>query len=219
MMQTSVVVTSIAAPNKAMSEIATGCIHNGLQFIVVGDVPSPGDFHIEGCIFYSVAMQEKLGFEFASLCPTRHYARKNIGYLAAMAQGSKVIIETDDDNLPRETFWHDRRRSWRAPVVAGTGWVNLYRYFTDSVIWPRGFDLASVQRQVPDYASLSVREVDCPIQQGLADENPDVDAIYRLVLPLPISFKAERRVVLAEGDTAAQGRRQHGDCAGPAGAR
>ena len=31
-------------------------------------------------------------------------------------------------------------------------------------------------------------ESDCPIQQGLADRNPDVDAIYRLILPLPFSF-------------------------------
>jgi hypothetical protein len=41
--------------------------------------------------------------------------------------------------------------------------------------------------------------LDCPIQQGLADENPDVDAVYRLILPLPLDFRSDRRVALAPG--------------------
>ena len=35
----------------------------------------------------------------------------------------------------------------------------------------------------------SLEPIYCPIQQGLADENPDVDAIYRLTFPLPVNFK------------------------------
>ena len=46
---------------------------------------------------------------------------------------------------------------------------------------------------------LAVEQVDCPIQQGLADENPDVDAIYRLVLPLPVQFETGRRIALKRG--------------------
>jgi hypothetical protein len=198
-MSTAVVVTSIAAPNKVMSDIAAGCTQNGMEFIVIGDKPSPENFHIDGCRFYSLAMQEKTGFELARLCPTRHYARKNIGYLIAMSQGCDVIIETDDDNHPAGTFWHDRERLQKVRVVAKAGWVNMYRYFTDAWIWPRGFDLASLRRQMPEYETLPLQQTDCPIQQGLADENPDVDAIYRLTLPLPVSFRTDRRVVLGEG--------------------
>ena len=40
---------------------------------------------------------------------------------------------------------------------------------------------------------MPVTDVDCPIQQGLADNDPDVDAIYRLVLPLPQRFRTDRR--------------------------
>jgi hypothetical protein len=40
---------------------------------------------------------------------------------------------------------------------------------------------------------------DCPIQQGLTDDNPDVDAVYRLVLPLPQTFRKERRIALTNG--------------------
>jgi hypothetical protein len=36
----------------------------------------------------------------------------------------------------------------------------------------------------------------CPIQQGFADENPDVDAISRLTLPLPIIFNKSNSIAL-----------------------
>jgi hypothetical protein len=39
----------------------------------------------------------------------------------------------------------------------------------------------------------------CPIQQGLADSNPDVDALYRLLLPLPQFFDKDRSVILGTG--------------------
>jgi hypothetical protein len=42
-------------------------------------------------------------------------------------------------------------------------------------------------------------EVACPIQQGLADENPDVDAVYRLLMPLPVVFRKGVRVALGSG--------------------
>jgi hypothetical protein len=44
---------------------------------------------------------------------------------------------------------------------------------------------------------MPVADVDCPVQQGLADIDPDVDAIYRLVLPLPQRFRTDRALALA----------------------
>jgi hypothetical protein len=39
----------------------------------------------------------------------------------------------------------------------------------------------------------------CPIQQGLADGNPDVDAIYRMVFPLPLQFDRIGALALSSG--------------------
>jgi hypothetical protein len=76
--------------------------------------------------------------------------------------------------------------------------VNLYRYFSDAPIWPRGFPLELLQAPVPDLPALGARN--CPIQQGLADENPDVDAIYRLTGKLPLDFDVrEHPVALGVG--------------------
>ncbi|HYY96944.1 MAG TPA: STELLO glycosyltransferase family protein [Pyrinomonadaceae bacterium] len=195
----SLVVTSIARPNAALRALAEGCLARGHQFLVVGDAPSPRDFRLEGCDFYGLEEQYETGFRFARLCPTRHYARKNLGYLLAARAGARVVVETDDDNIPREEFWGERVRRLSVPVANKDGWVNVYRYFTDANIWPRGLPLDEVRKQVPDFASLEVADADCPIQQGLADENPDVDAIYRLVEPLPQSFARGRAVALGAG--------------------
>jgi hypothetical protein len=195
----AVVVTSIAAPNAVLGALAEGCRARGHEFIVVGDEASPEDFHLQGCSFYGLKEQRATGFKFAEACPTRHYARKNLGYLLAIRGGASVIVETDDDNVPRESFWAERRRRQSVPTVGGAGWVNVYRYFSEANIWPRGLPLERVKDEVPDFDSLNVADVDCPVQQGLADENPDVDAIYRLVAPLPVSFRQDRRVALTRG--------------------
>jgi hypothetical protein len=166
---------------------------------LIGDVPSPADFSIEGCEFYSLARQQTTGLKIAELLPTRHYARKNIGYLMAMRTRSRMLLETDDDNMPLPGFWAAREQEQRVPTLSGTGWTNVYSYFSEANIWPRGLPLDAIQASQPAFDTLPEMESDCPIQQGLADGNPDVDAIYRLVLPLPIAFRPGRRIALAAG--------------------
>ena len=127
----ALVVTSIAKPNAVLRQLAEGCREHGYRFILIGDEPSPADFQLEGCRFYGLAEQRGLGFEFARKCPTRHYARKNIGYLLAIREGATRIIETDDDNVPYREFWETRPRHQQAvKTIAGHGWVNVYSYFS-----------------------------------------------------------------------------------------
>jgi hypothetical protein len=195
----SVVVTSIASPNTELRELASQCKTRGFSFYVIGDVPSPADFSIEGCEFYSLQRQRESGFKIAEIMPTRHYSRKNIGYLLALRTCPAMLLETDDDNMPLTNFWDARQSKMRVPALAGNGWTNVYGYFTDANIWPRGLPLDAVQRPLPEFDTLPVTDLDCPIQPGLADEDPDVDAIYRLLLPLPINFRRDRWLGLASG--------------------
>lgn len=197
--EVAVVVTSIALPNRTLRELARGCTQHRYSFYVVGDVSSPGDFQLDGCNFFSIERQRKLGFLTAEHCPERHYARKNIGYLQAIRDGASVIVETDDDNFPLPDFWRIRTRTLRVPQLSGSGWVNVYRYFTDENIWPRGFPLQFARVPAPALETCPICERDCPIQQCLADDNPDVDAIYRLILPLAIRFRRDRRIALGPG--------------------
>lgn len=190
--QRAVVITSIASPNPVLRAIAKDSLDLGLKFYVIGDTKSPADFALEGCDFYSVSRQLELGFTFAALCPTRHYARKNIGYLQAIRDGATVLIETDDDNLPGPEFYNPLDVHQTLPAVQDAGWVNVYKYFSDLHIWPRGLPLDAVTVPLP--ALSHPQSVYCPIQQGLADDNPDVDAVYRLLMPLSVTFKKGVRV-------------------------
>lgn len=187
-MHRAVVLTSISAPNEAMQSIAKKSGELGYAFLVIGDTKSPQDFSLPGCRYFSVAEQVATGLRFAQLCPTRHYARKNIGYLIAMRDGADIIQETDDDNIPLNDFFAPCERKQRAVVVRDLGWINIYRFFSDQLIWPRGLPLDEIHSALPALDEAAHEMVDSPIQQGLADGNPDVDAIYRLVLPLPLVF-------------------------------
>lgn len=196
----SLILTSINRPNSVMQRLAEGARKHGWSMIIVGDTKSPSDFALEGAEFLDMRRQLELPFRFAHKCPTRHYTRKNIGYLVAMARGTDLIVETDDDNFPLDGFFAQRERHRAASHVDGRKWTNVYRYFTDANIWPRGLPLDEITAELAPFDQLPVHTVDSPVQQGLADANPDVDAIYRLALPLPIHFRTDRRVSLGKGN-------------------
>jgi len=196
--KTAIVVTSIAGPSAPLQALARGCRERGHPFIVIGDEASPSDFSLEGCDFFGLKQQHELGLKLATQCPTRHYARKNIGYLLAMRAGATLIIETDDDNTPYETFWHQRTRGQTVRAATEAGWLNVYRYFTDAKVWPRGFPLNRINAPQTAFDELATLNIDAPIQQGLSDVDPDVDAIYRLTQTAPVSFSRDRRVALKQ---------------------
>lgn len=188
-MKQAIVITSISSPNKAMRSFAEGTVKNNMDFWVIGDVSSPTHFDLPGCRFISLEDQLQTEFEYARSCPTRHYSRKNIGYLLAIKSGAELITDTDDDNLPFDSFWEARKPFIKAPYVSDSGWCNVYRYFSNRMIWPRGLPLEFIKQAPTDLKILPESEMFCPIHQGLANSNPDVDAIFRLAFDLPFDFQ------------------------------
>ncbi|KAG0031967.1 hypothetical protein BGZ83_004494, partial [Gryganskiella cystojenkinii] len=138
--------------------------------------------------------QQCLDYGIVDVIPFRAYTRKNIGYLWAIQQGATKVFDTDDDNLPtgNDIIFESPRGgvvACRADNSAGKS-VNIYSHFGRPDIWPRGFPLEEIDIRlpvsyIPPYESLTEQEqgVLAPpmmIQQGLADLDPDVDAIFRL---------------------------------------
>lgn len=192
----AVVITTINPPTRAVREIARDARRLDAEFVLIGDSKSPADFHQEGATYLDLEAQRASGFSYGAIAPDRHYARKNVGYLAAIRNGATVLIETDDDNIPRDDFWAPRSATVEARVAEAAEWTNVYAWWSDALIWPRGLPLDAIRTAPPALNSLPRERVYCPIQQGLADENPDVDAIYRLVLPLPVDFRRSEPVAL-----------------------
>lgn len=175
----ALVITSIAPPHAVLQLYAAECFARGIEFILIGDAASPADFSLTGCRFYSLDEQLSLPFKLARLLPVRHYARKNLGYL--LARNYNLLLETDDDNLPRPQFWQPRTVQQTGTYLSGTGWTNIFRWFTDDPLWPRGFPLARLHDAAPEVIDAPEVTQFCPIQHGLTDAQPDVDAVFRLV--------------------------------------
>lgn len=192
-----VVVTTINRPSTAIEFISKLCKETGWSAVVVGDTKTPSDWSCDPITFLSVQRQKELFGEYADVLPYRHYCRKNIGYLYALSQGADYILETDDDNIPYPAFGRDIDRRVAGRYVEKKGWINIYKYFTDAPIWPRGLPLDDIHALGAEQSAGS--QSDCPIQQYLADEDPDVDAIYRLIFKNAVNFDpAARPVILSE---------------------
>jgi len=197
--ETVLVVTSIArSSHPILRELAASSVAHGVRFIMVGDTPSPADFLLPGCEFHSIQSQLESGFRLAERTPTRHYSRKNIGYLLAIRYGASVIFETDDDTRPGDGFWSPRSSRLSTRLQSERGWNNVYQYFSAETIWPRGFPLDRVRNPAALLPS-TLEEIECPIQQGLVNGSPDVDAVWRLTRGDSLDFETGPPVALGSG--------------------
>ena len=195
----ALVITTIASSkNSILRKYANISLKENIDFIIVGDKKSPSKFLLNGANYFSLQKQKSLKFNLSKILPINHYSRKNLGYLIAMQKNPEIIIETDDDNIPSKNFFLKKKiTKQKTYVLKKAGWVNIYKYFTKKHIWPRGFALEELNTTLSKRLKLS--NVICPIQQGLADKNPDVDAIYRLTSLLPIKFNSSKNISLGNG--------------------
>jgi hypothetical protein len=198
-MKTSLIITSVSPPNKILKAFADGCTKKQWDFIVIGDVATPADFALKGCNYFDINKQREMPFTLAGKLPLKHYSRKNLGYLQAIKNKSEIIIETDDDNMPMPSFWSNRKLKTNYRLSEQKQWINIYTYFTHKGIWPRGFPLDEINNSITMPINTKETVGDCPIQQGLCDIDPDLDAIGRLTMNKEIRFnKKAKSVALAQ---------------------
>lgn len=191
-----VVITSIFEPTEAVQAFAE---LDNCRVLVVGDRKTPENWSCEDVDYLSVHRQLDSCFRLAALLPYNHYCRKMLGYLHAIGSGAKMIVDTDDDNIPKQ--------GWGFPAFEGSfdrifpdkGFVNIYQLYTDQKIWPRGLPLNLINTSFDLHNFLEKKHCSVGIWQGLADEDPDVDAIYRLTDNSPCYFRERPPIVLGTG--------------------
>ena len=190
----AIVITSIFNPTEAVKRFVEKTEY---QVYVVGDKKTPQDWSCPNVRFISVAEQEGSRNRIAGLIPYNHYCRKMFGYLKAMEEGATLIIDMDDDNIPYD-HWGFPSLKGTFDAVGSANYVNIYQLYTDQKIWPRGFPLRFVNNDNKWMESISIgeEEINIGIWQGLADEDPDVDAIYRLTNGRPCFFNRRAPIVL-----------------------
>jgi hypothetical protein len=196
----SLVITTINRPTLALQKYQDILLDQGWKIIVVGDKKTPTDFQLPGAEYLSIDRQNELFGDLSSLIPLNHYSRKSLGYLYAMSQGSEIIAESDDDNIPYpENYPNFLPSQIKTSLLEDRGSVNVYSYFTNKKIWPRGLPLDMINKLV-NTNLINEQNVTCYIQQGLADLDPDVDAIYRLTVASEnVIFERNKALALGDG--------------------
>jgi hypothetical protein len=193
------VITTIQPPTREVRRLCRTLHRVAEPLVVIGDRKGPQAYALDHTEFFSLDRQLALPLRLPRVLPVNHYSRKNIGYLVAISRGAECLYETDDDNAP-SAEWRLRNQTVKARKVKGPGWCNVYRYFSDDLVWPRGLPLdriAASKKKLP--RPQPAASVLSPIQQGLADGSPDVDAIWRLVLDKPFRFQPGASIALMPG--------------------
>ena len=197
-MKRAIVITSIHGVTDAVEGFLD---FKDWEVILVGDKKTPEieEEKFSNLTYLSVEDQRSQPGKLHNL-PYNHYCRKNLGYQYAINQGAEVIADSDDDNHPKEDWDSWLSDTDQGRLLSGPRFTNIYNQFTDEFVWPRGLPLdkitaeqeATTERQTLDEDTVGVI-------QGLADNEPDVDAIYRLVFDREIEFDDRSPVMLGEG--------------------
>jgi len=191
----------------------------GWCLVIVGDKRSPKVYETrwkpgEGSnavVYLSPEGQEALNNQFVKTVPWNTFGRKNVGYLYAIMHGATVIWDFDDDNLLK--FWVAGAAPEGAPSINAAipgdqsievlirepynhnfSTYNPYPALGAPTLpsWPRGLPLSHIR--LPECYdtqtnTYKVKHQSIAVLQSLADHQPDLDAIYRISMPLPFSFK------------------------------
>lgn len=210
------VVTTISSPTTTVLQLAQLAEEGKLCLVVVGDRKTPANYTLgSNSVYLSPADQENLPYAIIKHLPWSHFGRKNVGFLYAIHHRAKYIYDTDDDNELVEL--HNPNGADAARLGIPTFGAQQYGTFdtkhhvlnpypcfwseeSDSqeyaFAWPRGFPLESIKD--PLAVSCAMHNAtqsefeSVAVIQSLADHDPDVDAIYRLTRPLPVSFRPPR---------------------------
>ena len=213
------VITTILEVNEAVVHFAEKI---DATLIVVGDLKTNHsewnqfqNKYKHSVVYLSPETQKSMRFKILKYVPWNHFGRKSIGFIYAVSQGCKAIFDFDDDNHLTFNSFGDMR-SWKLgevkpikPISQAIHVYNPYMHFlptNSSFIWPRGFPLQFIQDKrtygdnSSDFMFRAINESfeSMAIIQSLADHDPDVDAIYRMTRPLPVSFDAQNEILLLD---------------------
>jgi len=188
--------TSIYPPSEAVRKFAS---MGECRLYVAGDRKTPEAWREEGVRLISPEDQEQSSSRLLQILPWNHYCRKQAAYLRAIEEAAEIIVDSDDDNIPKV--------DWSFPPFTGTfaistpdcGFVNVYQAFTAQFIWPRGLPLDRILH--PDSFPIVGKQsfASVGVWQALADGDPDVDAIYRLTNNQSCNFDDRPPLVLDQG--------------------
>eukprot|EP00850_Spirogloea_muscicola_P010305 SM000060S19637 [mRNA] locus=s60:185956:191116:- [translate_table: standard] len=171
---------------------------------VAADIPA-------GAVLLDAAAQEALGFRTAEMLPRHAFARTNVGYLYAIQHGADLVYEASEQGellvSDLQEAFHlnisaapDRPLLLYEPPIAGGAStvggsvVNPYIHFGQPSMWPLGYPLDAIARNLPEKSFRGGEAVKPVVQHGLTIGAPTVDALLHLTRVSEIEGRRELRV-------------------------
>jgi hypothetical protein len=193
------IITSINShDSKGITSLSNWTRKVNSLLIIIGDKKTPSYplELVDGISYISLHQQFKEFPKLAEALPVNHYSRKNIGYVKAHQLGVKLFLDTDDDNCPTIDFFKKIISNYRV-IPSKNSWINVYRYFGQKNLWPRGLPLSAAYTETGDAKEILITggmlsdlmnlESQSPLSigafQSLVDNDPDLDAIGRMLFP------------------------------------
>lgn len=186
-----IVITTINPQNENIQYYST---LNGWDLIIVSDLKTNDKLYATTkCIYLGIKEQEYYFPEFYSKVPFNSYTRKMFGYLYAIQHKYTTIYDTDDDNMYLKDL-NSFNNLKPIKLVKSDGYLNIYKLFTDINIWPRGIPPGNLYINEMPRISENTDELRYAIIQGLVDNDPDVDAFYRInINNTPVFFNKDSK--------------------------
>ena len=151
------------------------------ELIVVGDLKTPADYHLDRGIYLDPTSQERYDKALSDAIGWNCTERRNFGLLLAREMKADIVAVVDDDNIPMP--------AWGRDLMLGRE-VEVHFYETDlpafdpvgatnhPVLWHRGYPRQLVSRR--DYSARSRRRIRPDVQCDFWNGDPDIDAVCRL---------------------------------------
>ena len=192
----AIIITTINPPSDAVKQFAA---LKDYSLFVAGDAKTPKDWECPDTRYISLQEQLDKWPDFANVVPLNSYPRKMFAYLEAFEQGVKYLVESDDDNYPQPDWGFPDLNAEYDTIQGDQGFINVYQLFTERKIWPRGLPLTLINTDFELSSKLTSQTRRVGVWQGLADADPDVDAVYRLTNDTECYFDKRPPVVLDKG--------------------
>ena len=177
-MKKVIVTTTINAPTKAVKLFQA---MKDWDLVVIGDLKTPKDYHLERGVYMDPASQEKYDNELSDAIGWNCIQRRNFGLLVAHDMKADIVAVVDDDNIPLAGWGENLFVGQEVEVnyyktelpafdpIGATNYPNL---------WHRGYPLQLLSKR--NYSTKTRKRVRVDIQADFWNGDPDIDAICRM---------------------------------------
>ncbi len=202
------VVTTIFDPSESIIKQAN--LGEDWCLVIVGDRKTPKEYKVNGSskvayldADYQESYLNQKFPDFMKKIPWNSFGRKNVGYLFAIDHGAKYVWDFDDDNLLlTDTFpfsLNSEKYRIQIPRSSNSTTYNPYPGLgalvgRNTPVWPRGFSLVHIKDSESyrkEFVCGNIPSSKMGVVQSLANHDPDVDALFRIILKTPFDFSTK----------------------------